>query len=67
MTNPVQLLSLVTFTCHHYYFAMYSEQNLTIPAAFVVHERKFQSVHEEFMKFVSLLYPQARDLKEMLN
>ena len=29
------------------------EQTPTIPAAFVLHERKFQSIHEEFMKFIS--------------
>lgn len=35
-----------------------------MPAAFLVHERKFQGVHEEFMSFVSVMIPSLSKLKE---
>lgn len=44
---------------HHVLF----EQNPTIPAGFVVHKRKFQSVHEDFMKFVSQQLPALSKVK----
>lgn len=35
-----------------------------MPAAFLVHERKFQGVHEEFMSFISVMIPSLSKLKE---
>ena len=34
-----------------------------IPAAFMLHERKFQSAHEEFIKFINLKLPSLSKLK----
>jgi len=39
------------------------EQTSTIPAAFVLHERKFQSIHEKFMKFISQQLPALAKLE----
>jgi len=38
-------------------------QTPTIPAAFVLHERKFQSIHEGFMKFISQQLPALAKLE----
>ena len=35
-----------------------------IPAAFLIHERKFQASHEEFIKFISASIPSLAKLKE---
>ena len=50
---------VLTLLFHHVLF----EQNPTIPAAFVVQKRKFQSVHKEFMKFVSQQLPALSKVK----
>ena len=61
--SPILLSYDTTFKLGDFYVSpllfrhVLFEQNPTIPAAFVVHERKFQSVHEEFMKFVSQQLP----------
>jgi len=43
------LLALVIFMYRHYYFAMcYFDSSLVVPAAFLLHEQKFESIHENF-------------------
>ena len=39
-------------------------QSPVIPAAFMLHERKFQSTHEEFMKIINLKLPLLSKLKK---
>ena len=39
-------------------------ENLVITAAFILHERKFQSAHEEFMKIINLKLPSLSKLKK---
>ena len=61
--SPILLSYDTTFKLGDFYVSpllfcnVLFEQNPTIPTAFVVHERKFQFVHEEFMKFVSQQLP----------
>ena len=67
--SPILLSYDTTFKLGDFYVSpllfchVLFEQNPTIPAAFVVHERKFQSVHEEFMKFVSQQLPALSKVK----
>ena len=67
--SPILLSYDTTFKLGDFYVSpllfrhVLCEQSPTIPAAFVVHERKFQSVHEEFMKFVSQQLPALSTVK----
>ena len=67
--SPILLSYDTTFKLGDFYVSpllfrhVLFEQNSKIPAAFVVHERKFQSVHKEFIKFVSQQLPALSKVK----
>ena len=67
--SPILLSYDTTFKLGDFYVSPFLfrhvlfEQTPTVPAAFVLHERKFQTIHEEFMKFISRQLPALSKLK----
>lgn len=70
--SPILLSYDTTFQLGNFYVSpllfrhVLFNENPVIPAAFMLHERKFQSAHEEFMKIVSMRLPSLSKLKKPL-
>ena len=66
---PVLLSYDTTFQLGNFYLSpllfrhVLFDEKPVIPVAFMIHERKFQSAHEEFVKFISLQLPSLLKLK----
>ena len=68
--HPVLLSYNTTFKLGDFYLSPILFKHVlfvnapVMPSTFLVHERKFQGVHEEFMRFVSVMIPSLSKLKE---
>ena len=71
--TPVLLSYDTTFQLGNFYVSpllfrhIIFNESPVVPVAFMLHERKFQTAHEEFMKFVNLQLPSLSKLKDPVS
>ena len=69
---PILLSYDTTFQLGNFYISPFLFQHIlftaspVIPAGFLLHERKFQSVHEEFLRYISKMVPLLHKEKTLL-
>ena len=69
---PILLSYDTTFQLGDFYISPFLFQHIlftaspVIPAGFLLHERKFQSVHEEFLRYISEMVPLLHKEKTLL-